>query len=574
MIAAWMLYSAIWGLWIAAIAWGTERVMLSGRGPARFVWLVAIVLSIAAPAVAYVAPRNVIARVESPGFVVIGTSRTIASGGNPRRVQRIETGLRIPTIATVVQAASRANRPLGIAWLAFSLGMLAYLGGGALRLRLLRRRWHARVVEGTSVLVSDDTGPALVGVLRSTIVVPVWALSLDQDALALMLRHEAEHRAAGDTRTLALAQTLVALMPWNPMLWWQMRRLRLAVEMDCDARVLRGATDVASYGRLLLEFGRGPRAVRFAGVALASHASNLEARIRRMTQRARITRARAMTLSVAGGAVAIVVGCQLPAPAPEAKAPEPPRPAVVASAAADSAPRTLQRDTARPRLSERRDSAVAHDYMRVQLDSIARVRLNDSTLNQSFKEMRLVMDSSSSLMRSLADAQRMLDSMPSGLAQHRALMDSLARLRWVYTEEHPAVRRILRQLAERSWMDSVSAGPGPWCTAGNNANGPAIIKIVVADSAAAGGGRVGFTSTPSTGRGTTVEYDPPGMTCSSMVGGEIRLALRDAHDPTPIVMRSDRPTSVVVVTPSGRALAGPIDLRNEARSYQLTWPPR
>src|SRR5262249_58279568 len=30
----------------------------------------------------------------------------------------------------------------------------------------------------------------------------------------------------------------VGALPWNVALWWQRSRLRLAVEMDCDARVL------------------------------------------------------------------------------------------------------------------------------------------------------------------------------------------------------------------------------------------------------------------------------------------------------------------------------------------------
>jgi hypothetical protein len=28
-------------------------------------------------------------------------------------------------------------------------------------------------------------------------------------------------------------------MAWNPLLWWQWNRLRLAIELDCDLRVLR-----------------------------------------------------------------------------------------------------------------------------------------------------------------------------------------------------------------------------------------------------------------------------------------------------------------------------------------------
>src|SRR5262249_23007884 len=44
----------------------------------------------------------------------------------------------------------------------------------------------------------------------------------------------------------------VALMPWNLALWLQVRRLRLAIELDCDARVLRAHPSTERYGMLML----------------------------------------------------------------------------------------------------------------------------------------------------------------------------------------------------------------------------------------------------------------------------------------------------------------------------------
>jgi bla regulator protein blaR1 len=52
-------------------------------------------------------------------------------------------------------------------------------------------------------------------------------------------------------------------MPWNVALWWNLRRLRLAVEMDCDNRVVNGLGDANAYGHMLLKVAqatsRGPR---------------------------------------------------------------------------------------------------------------------------------------------------------------------------------------------------------------------------------------------------------------------------------------------------------------------------
>ena len=47
-----------------------------------------------------------------------------------------------------------------------------------------------------------------------------------------------EHVRTKDPLTLALGLAAVVVAPWNPLAWWQHRRLRDAVEVDCDRRVL------------------------------------------------------------------------------------------------------------------------------------------------------------------------------------------------------------------------------------------------------------------------------------------------------------------------------------------------
>jgi beta-lactamase regulating signal transducer with metallopeptidase domain len=51
--------------------------------------------------------------------------------------------------------------------------------------------------------------------------------------------------------------------PWNVAMWWQLRRLCLAVEMDCDNRVVAALGNATAYGELLLKVAqaasRGPR---------------------------------------------------------------------------------------------------------------------------------------------------------------------------------------------------------------------------------------------------------------------------------------------------------------------------
>src|SRR2546425_8392911 len=46
------------------------------------------------------------------------------------------------------------------------------------------------------------------------------------------------------------------LFPYTTLFRSQWRRLRLAVEMDCDARVLAQGRSAPAYGQLLLQVGR------------------------------------------------------------------------------------------------------------------------------------------------------------------------------------------------------------------------------------------------------------------------------------------------------------------------------
>jgi len=119
------------------------------------------------------------------------------------------------------------------------------------------------IVDGVSVVVTDVIGPATVGLFRSRVLVPRWVLALPGSQRQYVLRHEEEHRRAYDARLLFLASLPLILMPWNLAMWWQLRRLCLAVEMDCDNRVVSGLGDARAYGELLLKVAQagssGPR---------------------------------------------------------------------------------------------------------------------------------------------------------------------------------------------------------------------------------------------------------------------------------------------------------------------------
>ena len=121
----------------------------------------------------------------------------------------------------------------------------------------------ASIIDGVSVVVTDSIGPATVGVLRSRVVVPRWVLALPGVQRKYVLRHEEEHRRSHDSLLLFVASLTLILAPWNLGMWWLLRRLRLAVEMDCDNRVVSALGDANAYGELLFKVAqaasRGPR---------------------------------------------------------------------------------------------------------------------------------------------------------------------------------------------------------------------------------------------------------------------------------------------------------------------------
>ncbi len=333
MIAPWMLYCVLCALGLSLAAVVAEQTLLSGRVPVRHVWTVAVLLSLAVPAVAYrVASRptaTVVAVADDPAPAastladsLAGTSPAAAVHGQPATPRW-----------NWRSALTRADAPLAVAWLMLSAALIAHFLCGTIALAWMRQWWRRDTVQGVDVLVSEATGPALVGALSPAIVVPEWTLAMDAEQVALMLRHEQEHRRARDGQLLTLAHFALIAMPWNVALWWQLMRLRVAVELDCDARVLRDA-DARSYGDLLLEVARPRRRLALMGAtAFAERASQLERRIRAIGQRRGSASRRARLGAAAVGVVVVSAAWVAPRPPAPPRASHPTLPAPVAKPA-------------------------------------------------------------------------------------------------------------------------------------------------------------------------------------------------------------------------------------------------
>jgi beta-lactamase regulating signal transducer with metallopeptidase domain len=225
---AWMGYATL-----AAAALGvTARLVdfaVAGRsGRRRLLWAVVLFASAVGPVVV---------------SVTRGISTAVAAeqsvGAAPAASARAE-----PIVS---------DRVLGSAWLAASAVLTLWLVAIQRRLRRRLRGCPSRLVDGERVLVSSDFGPAVVGVVRPQTVLPGWALAMRESDRRIIVAHETEHRRAHDPLLAAAALIAVAALPWNAALWWQLRRLRLAIEIDCDRRVVsRHGHDPHAYGLLLL----------------------------------------------------------------------------------------------------------------------------------------------------------------------------------------------------------------------------------------------------------------------------------------------------------------------------------
>ena len=107
-----------------------------------------------------------------------------------------------------------------------------------------------------------------------------------------------------------------ALFPWNVAIGFMARRLRLAIEIDCDARVVRAESNAHAYGVMLLSVGERYSAALPHSAALSEPGSHLEARINAMTT-PRSRRPFAASLPLAGVAMlALTMASATPRPKP------------------------------------------------------------------------------------------------------------------------------------------------------------------------------------------------------------------------------------------------------------------
>jgi bla regulator protein blaR1 len=313
MITAWMVLVALVGVLLAAGALSADRALRALAGPARWAWGLSLAGCVA---LAAAAPLRMSSVAATPGAAPL-VARTVSGPVAPASSRVHPLDALSASIAHGVALAARAVPPgvartVALGWLALSLATLLAFVLAYVHVRGLRRGWAVAELAGASVRVAPDAGPAVIGLRHAAIVVPRWLLGRDTREQQLVVRHEREHMVARDNWLLAAGCAAAAMVPWHPAVWWMLARLRLAIELDCDRRVLARDADVRSYGSLLIALaGRRPGFLA-GGLALADTPSHLERRLLAMTSRRPHALRASIYASLIGafGLVAIVAACE------------------------------------------------------------------------------------------------------------------------------------------------------------------------------------------------------------------------------------------------------------------------
>ena len=271
---AWLAYAVMVSLLLSGAAFAAERAARMWGAGTRGIWATAIVASLLLPTV--ISSISI----ELPNIFTPAETRAPIVLRDAAKVRLAPPDWIVRHAAPMVSALPADPNPLiKRAWLATSGAMLLALAASAIALTVRKRRWPTLRIDGADVYVTPDAGPAVVGLLAPRIVLPVWLTKAPEKTLALVIAHEKEHLAARDPQLLSVALCLLVLMPWNLPLWWQLRRLRQAIEVDCDARVLKAGHDLRHYGEALLDVGQHQSGYIGAVAAMAESRSFLEQRI-------------------------------------------------------------------------------------------------------------------------------------------------------------------------------------------------------------------------------------------------------------------------------------------------------
>jgi TonB family protein len=192
--------------------------------------------------------------------------------------------------------------PLVIVWMAGFIIAAGMLLTGILRLTRIASRAHhvqeypwalltraiatAYGLRRTVIVLQTNTPELLAtwGALRPRVLIPRGAQDWPEDRVGVVLRHELAHIRRHDWIVQIIAEALLTVVWFNPVMWIACRRLRRESEQACDDAVLEGGVAAREYAAHLLELARQCRRPGYpwASAMPMAHPSTLERRIAAM----------------------------------------------------------------------------------------------------------------------------------------------------------------------------------------------------------------------------------------------------------------------------------------------------
>jgi beta-lactamase regulating signal transducer with metallopeptidase domain len=319
MTAGWVVYALVTGALIALSASALEGLARARRWPTRWIWAGSMLTSLLVIGGSLRSGGDAVSVTiaeTTPG--IVRTAGPVGGSLLARVLADVQGGVASAILAGMATIArwmpAWIDTAASMLWVIGSAIALGLLVAVHLRLQRVRRAWPTTELHGRQVRIAPSVGPAVIGLRRPEIVVPRWLLERAAEEQRLVLAHETEHVRARDHLLLGGACVVVALMPWHPAAWWSLARLRLALELDCDARVLRGGTSARSYGEMLIDLAGQCSGFRVGATALADKTSHLERRLLAMRPTTkRFTPLRVATLCVAA-ALSLAAACEARVP--------------------------------------------------------------------------------------------------------------------------------------------------------------------------------------------------------------------------------------------------------------------
>lgn len=332
MSMAWMTTSLMVGAGLAVIA--TMAHHLARRAlPARFIWAASLAATLMVTLLLPARMTTARGDVTLPATSItapVTHDDPAADSWSDRVVRftstaltRTQRGIRTTaaTSAELVSSAPRAAQWMVVlAWPLTTITLLGLFGLSYRRQSRALARASRVDVHGVAVHVGDVNGPVVLGLRAPRIVVPAWLIARDHDEQRLVVQHEQSHIEARDPLLLIAACATAILLPWNAAVWFMLSQLRLAIELDCDARVLAHGISARRYGELLIDLSAqpsllgNPARMPISATAFSYRASHLERRLRTMTARStRFLFLRRASVAALGGA-ALLAACRAELP--------------------------------------------------------------------------------------------------------------------------------------------------------------------------------------------------------------------------------------------------------------------